>query len=1182
MRLIVLTIAGLILSSVVAAKGLKYTPITRSALQKLLGSQAQAVLSSLNKGQIVITALHDAEIKREFDLYMLANEFSKDEHSIVEMLKAVVNGQEDNLGYIFVPATGKKIERYDYFYYTSNRREWVEIEGKKEKIDVRLTHADIKFLSDNYSLADVLRDNRFYMERYTHADQSSVRYLQELRSELNGKLSQELGDELHKHNLGEILIGNDYLATLEALVLESDVANQRRWQKALSALQAELTAEELVVRLRQGELKREDILAGQIEAAERVVRLKNASIAARNRDIHGDLHFYAFRIPRAYLYNLLDAYAQQHNLSKMQRQELEEKLFLGLEVNFNAIKFGQTDSRRNLDWQAKVSALTDSEQEHLSQILVDTLPKEKYQEVVEQTNIPRKQPTKVKSIPASTKVKDLAAELNLDSGKVEVRISEQLRNIINLGVLEEIGGDASTLVTEAKILAYAPPAETSMLDKDILHYLFGGEAKQAQLVVGRNSNETLVFLHEGKELELSEDVIKLVRASFKESVKQFGDYLDRRGRDSIAYPNFSNYVRQDKMKKAVKPISPLMEVWQELFNTIRSKRGVNTANTELQQELKLHKAYNISLNNQVITHTYFSHIEATIEREELDDNIAQKLLEGFAEFTPVIANAELMAAKIKRGGKEGLRAVMEYARELANRGANGQLENLTMIYRGLQNLGDKELVEYFRNKIDEKLQLIEVWKELFDAIRSQRAVDTSDTKLQLELELRGAYQRFLNSPIITHTHFANIETAIAREELDNDTAQELLEGLAEFTPVIANPVMMAAKIARGGEEVLHTAIEYARELAKGGGIQLDNLTMIYRGLQELGDKKLIDYFEDEVDAKMLKRIKSDPQKQNNPHREQIKNMWQELFDAIRSQRAVDTSDTKLQLELELKGAYQASRNSQIITHTNFANIEIAIAREELDDNIAQKLLEGFAEFTPVIANAELMAAKIARGGKEGLRAVMEYARELANRGANGQLENLTMIYRGLQKLGDKELVEYFRKNIDEVMLNKVQTQQQREKIKNMWQELFDAIRSQSEVEALSTALQRELGLTNAYKKSLNNQVITHTYFDNIKKAIEREELDNNTAQELLEGFAEFTPVIANPVMMAAKIARGGEGVLHTAIEYANKLRNGGNNGKLKNLTMIYRGLHELGDKELIEYFEDEVDAKMLKQIKSKM
>ena len=85
----------------------------------------------------------------------------------------------------------------------------------------------------------------------------------------------------------------------------------------------------------------------------------------------------------------------------------------------------------------------------------------------------------------------MAAELNLDSGKVEVRISEQLRNIINLGVLEEIGGDANTLVTEAKILAYAPPAETSMLDKDILHYLFGGEAKQAQLVVGRNSNEDL-------------------------------------------------------------------------------------------------------------------------------------------------------------------------------------------------------------------------------------------------------------------------------------------------------------------------------------------------------------------------------------------------------------------------------------------------------------------------------------------------------------------------------------------------------------------------------------------------------------------------------------------------------------------------------------------------------------------
>ena len=678
---------------------------------------------------------------------------------------------------------------------------------------------------------------------------------------------------------------------------------------------------------------------------------------------------------------------------------------------------------------------------------------------------------------------------------------------------------------------------------------------------------------EDKELELSEDVIKLVRANFEESVKQFGDYLDRRRRDSIAYPNFSNYVRQNNsVEKVVKPISPLREVWEELFDAMRIKRGVNTSNEALQQELGIKNAYYTSLNNQVITHIHFSNIEAAIEREEIDDNIAQELLEGFAEFTPVIANPVMMAAKIARGGKEVLHTAIDYASRLANVGNNRQLDKLMMIYRGLQELGNNKLIKYFEDKIDAEMlekvqnhqqreQIKNMWQEFFDAIRSKSEVEASNQALQQKLGLDGAYNRSLNN-LITHTHFSNIETAIEREELDDKTVQELLEGFAEFTPVIANPVMMAAKIARGGEGVLHTAIEYASRLRRQSiNNRLENLTMIYLGLQELGDKELVEYFENEIGVKIDQL--------------QIRKVWEDLFDAIRSERVVKASNKVLQQVLGLDGAYDSSSSSQVITHTYFANIEAAIKREKLDNKAAQELLEGFAEFTPVIANAELMADKIKQGGEEVLHTSIEYASKLLNKGYNNQLKNLTMIYLGLKKLNNNKLIKYFESKIDAEMLEKVQNHQQREQIKNMWQEFFDAIRSKSEVEASNQALQRELGLDGAYNSSSSSQVITHTYFSNIEAAIKREELDNDTAQELLEGFAEFTPVIANAELMADKIKQGGEEVLHTAVDYASRLPNvGGNNIQLENLTMIYRGLQELGDKELVEYFENEIGVKI--------
>ena len=68
---------------------------------------------------------------------------------------------------------------------------------------------------------------------------------------------------------------------------------------------------------------------------------------------------------------------------------------------------------------------------------------------------------------------------------------------------------------------------------------------------------------------------------------------------------------------------------------------------------------------------------------------------------------------------------------------------------------------------------------------------------------------------------------------------------------------MAEKIKQGREEVLKTSIDYAKELTNNKGIKLKNLTMIYHGLQELGDEALSKYFEKEIGKDMLKKIQSE-------------------------------------------------------------------------------------------------------------------------------------------------------------------------------------------------------------------------------------------------------------------------------------------------------------------------------------
>ena len=1185
MRTMVLIITGLLLSGVVAAKWPKSTPITRSALQKLLGTQAQAVLRSLSRGQVVITAVHEASpLESDFDLYMLPGVlFSHDERGITDAVKFAVDMHADNSGYIFAPMAGDAVRQWRYYYYTQNGLEWIKIVGLGEKINMSLSFYDVDFLSDDYSLEDALHNNRFYMERYTHEDQSSVRYLKELRAELNGKLSDELDVELRKHNLGEVLISSDYLSKIEALVSEADAAAQRRWQKALSALKAEIPAEELVVRLRKGEFKQEGITIEQVEAAERIVRLKDASIAKRNKDIHGQVHFYAFRIPHTYLHNLLNRYAKTNGLSNEQKQALLHRLFHEQEVNYKAVKFGQTDSRRNQAWQARVSELTAPEQEELSQILVKIMPEDKYQEIVKQTGIPRKQRSKAKSTPPSRKISDLAREIDLDSGKVEVRIEEQLRDIIDVNLLKKIGGDTNTLVKEAKMLAYAPPSNSSMLDKDILHYLFGGDVKAAQMVAGKHSTETVVFLHEGEELELSEDVVKLVRDSFKESVEQFGDYLDRRRRDNISHPRFSHYVRQHKKEKVAKPMTPLQQVWLDFFDAVRSnnERYSYFSNEALRQELGFVNAYKQTLKNQVITYMLFANIEASIKKTKLDDNIAKKLLQEFAVFTPVIANSVLMAAKLKRGGEEVLDIAMYYAN--TRKGVtNSKRENLTMIYRGLQELGDKEFSEYFENEIGadmwekiqsnlQRKQLEELWQDFFDAVRSNnegyRNFSNSELRQKLK-KLQFAYWQTLNNQFITHMHFANIETAMEKEELDEAIAQELLQEFAAFTPVIANPVLMAAKLKRGGKEVLDIAIEYAKERGNTGqNTSQENLTMIYLGLQKLGNEELVEHFKNKIDKDMWEKI------QSNPQRKQLEELWQDFFDAVRSNnegyRNFSNSELRQKLK-KLKSSYWYTLNNQFITHTHFANIEASIKKTKLDDNTEKKLLQEFAAFTPVITNPVLMAAKIKQGGEEVLKTSVKYAKEHGNTGQNTSQENLMMIYRGLQKLGNEELVEHFKNKIDKGMWEKI-------KIQSVWYDFLDAVRSKRRVDTTYLALKQELGLMASYKRTLKNQVITHMTFTHIEAVIKKTKLGDNTEKKLLQEFAVFTPVIANPELMAAKLKRGGKEVLKTSMSYANT-RKGTTNSKLDNLTMIYRGLQELGDKELSEYFENEIDIDILQRI----
>ena len=1036
-----------------------------------------------------------------------------------------------------------------------------------ERTSISLTLDDVKYISEDYSLQQALVDNFFYMQRYKDKDQSSVRYLRELRDALNGKMSEELNEELLSHNRGEISIGHEYLQELVTLV-DGDSINQRRLQRMLMAIKAEIAAEELVVQLRKGELSKENFTTKQIEYTERVVRLKNTSIAARNRDVHGKLHFYAFRIPRQYLEILLNTYAEKNDLSESAKQELEKQLFRSMEVNFKAVKFGQTDSARQLEILRE--ELSHQEYEQL------LLELGKQQEPPNRTGVRRKKNKKGEREP-SKRVKSIIKQINMDNGGVDARIHEQLRGIIDVQVLAQIGGKVDKLLKEAKILAHAPSLDIGMLDKDFLYHLLKKEDVEfTEMVDGKGSNETVVFLDgedldgEDNELELNEETLKLVRDRFKESVGEYSDYLDRRNRPSVSYISFYRTANGQKKEAEVTEPTPLEEVWQSFFEIAKSL-GYENNITQIQQDLQLGAAYQTSRDDEgVITHTEFSNIERAIEtlkeKKGADKDELEKLPYEFAEFAPVIDNPKLMAYMIEKGGEDFIKAAVDYASDLSNTGRNNKLENLTMIYRGLKELGNEVYIEHFWNTLKvmtEESPINNVWTRLF-IIANHVGYESNIEKIQEDLQLRSVYQTSRNGGVITHTHFSNIERAIEtlkeKKGADKDELEKLRYEFAEFAPVIANHELMAYRIKAGKEAFIKAAVDYASDRTKGRvNTKLVNLTMIYRGLRELGDEKLIKYFWNTLKA----TTKESP----------IENGWTKLF-IIANHVGYESNINKIKKDRKLGGAYKTYRNGGIITHTEFSNIERAIETlkekkgADKDKDELEKLRYEFAEFAPVIDNPKLMADIIEKGGEDFIDKAVSYANDLSNTGGNTKLENLTMIYTGLEKLGNEEYIKYFWNTL------KATTEEsttEESPIENVWIKLF-IIAKHVGYEGNITKIQQDLKLGGAYKTYRNGGIITHTEFSNIERAIETlkekkgADKDKDELEKLRYEFAEFAPVIDNPKLMADIIEKGGEDFIDKAVSYANDLSNTGGNTKLENLTMIYTGLEKLGNEEYIKYF----------------
>ncbi len=1181
----VFLVAFFILSGIASANNLaKANIVPRSTLYKLLGTaQASAVHAALSRGKIVVAAYPRPD-PYDYDLHILDVDTEHDKQGVIDILKAVVNRQEDNVGYIFIPNDNDNIKLFKYYYYTDMRQEWVVLADDK-RMNMSLTLDEVKYISADYSLQQALADNFFYMQRYKDKDQSSVRYLREIRLALSGKIPEELDEEMRRHNFGDTLIRHEYLQELVTLV-DGDSINQRRLQRMLMAIKAEIAAEELVVQLQKGELSKENFTTKQVEYTERVVRLKNASIAARNRDVHGKLHFYAFRIPRQYLESLLNTYAEKNDLSESAKQELEKQLFRGMEVNFKAVKFGQTDSARQLEILRE--ELSHQEYEQL------LLELGKQQEPPNRTGVRRKKNKKGEREP-SKRVKSIIKQINMDNGDVDARIHEQLRGIIDVQVLAQIGGKAEELLKEAKILSHAPSLDIGMLDTDFLYPLLEKEDVEfTEMVDGKGSNETVVFLDgEGKEFELNEETLKLVRDRFKESVGEYTDYLDRRNRPSVSYPKFSRVAGGHKKEAEVTEPTPLEEVWQRLLDTVRSERNVGAVNTKLLKVLGLHGAYHNSIKKEQITYKRFSKIETVIiDLKDGASKKAQKLLDDilweFIEFTPVIAIIELMAAKIDEYGEITIDVAVEYVGKLNDRGPNNKLENLAMIYAGLQWLGNDEYIRHFKSKFDDKQtlekirrypvtwQINELWQRLLDAVRSKKDRYTSKNELLKELRIRDAHQKSLANGYITHTYFSNIEAAIAEVRKKTDTTKESLAGFlwefTKFTPVIANPQLMAAKIEKYGEKAIDEAVEYVSSLRGSTNGKLENLILTRAGLQWLGNNAYIEYFESKFkdDKQTLERI------QRHSVTEQINDLWQRLLNFIRNNMNEDISNKKPLEKLKLAITYYASLEKAYIAHTYLSKIEEVITvlkdgANEATQKLLDESLQEFIEVTPVIANPQLMTAKIEKYGKKAIDEAVDYAREVRHGGNNTRLENLTLLFVGLEELGNNAYIEYFESKFkdDKQTLERILNHHVTEQIRNLWQKLLNTVYNNRNIDTTTTEFLEELKLANTYYVSLEKAYITYTHFSHIGAAVAevRKGADATTVKllnEILLEFVEFTPVIDNPELMAAKIEKYGKKAIDDAWEYISHV---GTSYKLKNLTMLHAGLKGLGNNAYIEYFE---------------
>ena len=147
-------------------------------------------------------------------------------------------------------------------------------------------------------------------------------------------------------------------------------------------------------------------------------------------------------------------------------------------------------------------------------------------------------------------------------------------------------------------------------------------------------------------------------------------------------------------------------LWQNLLAIASSNSDKKFVDWKFKEKHAISNAYTKSIKIGLMTHLYFSKMEAVVEilkDEGADEGELDELLLAFAEFTPVIPNSNLMAVKLNEGGENYIDDAVEYAIWHGNSGHNNKTSNLKMIYNGLKNLGNREYIKHFEQLIGEQM-----------------------------------------------------------------------------------------------------------------------------------------------------------------------------------------------------------------------------------------------------------------------------------------------------------------------------------------------------------------------------------------------------------------------------------------------------------------------------------------------